>query len=310
MVIRVRQGKGARDRDVPMSAKLLEALREYWRWNKPKEYLFPSSPGHRGLDQPTSDKTVWNACQTAAKRAGLRKHIGPTPYGIPTPHTCWKLARISARFSFCWVILTWKTPRFISICRSNNFTPRSTRSIRSLFVATRKLAPERRASRRDTATVYTRFTLATSVGWKEKGSDNYNTRTERHRVISWDKLGVWAGTLQKGAYVEVEGEPATVNLLRRNLIAAFVWRRSTPTRSWRSTAPTNNPLPKLSLQTSAMNPAIDRSAGHSIYNRCPAFPIEDGVGTRCGQFPAQLPHFHFLPCALSDVDSSQLTGVG
>jgi integrase len=76
MVIRVRQGKGARDRDVPMSPKLLEALREYYRWNKPKEYLFPSSPGHRGMDQPASDKTVWNACQVAAKRAGLRKHIG------------------------------------------------------------------------------------------------------------------------------------------------------------------------------------------------------------------------------------------
>jgi integrase/recombinase XerD len=76
MVIRVRQGKGERDRDVPVSPKLLEALREYWRWNKPTEYLFPSSPGHRGLDQPASDKTVWNACQAAAKRAGLRKHIG------------------------------------------------------------------------------------------------------------------------------------------------------------------------------------------------------------------------------------------
>ena len=77
MVIRVRQGKGARDRDVPMSPKLLEVLRDYWRRNKPKDYLFPSSPGHRGLDQPASDKTVWHACQVAAKRAGLRKHIGP-----------------------------------------------------------------------------------------------------------------------------------------------------------------------------------------------------------------------------------------
>jgi integrase/recombinase XerD len=77
MVIRVRQGKGARDRDLPMSPKLLEVLRDYWRRNKPKDYLFPSSPGHRGLDQPTSDKTVWHACQVAAKRAGLRKHIGP-----------------------------------------------------------------------------------------------------------------------------------------------------------------------------------------------------------------------------------------
>jgi integrase/recombinase XerD len=77
MVIRVQQGKGARDRDVPMSPKLLEALREYWRFNKPKEYLFPSSPGHRGLDQPASDKTVWTACQASAKRVGLRKRIGP-----------------------------------------------------------------------------------------------------------------------------------------------------------------------------------------------------------------------------------------
>jgi single-strand DNA-binding protein len=55
-------------------------------------------------------------------------------------------------------------------------------------------------------TVYTRFSLATSVSWKEKGSDDYKTRTEWHRVISWNKLGVWAGALQKGAYVEVEGE--------------------------------------------------------------------------------------------------------
>lgn len=60
-----------------MSPKLLEALRDYWRRNKPKDYLFPSSPGHRGLEQPTSDKTVWHACQAAAKRAGLRKRIGP-----------------------------------------------------------------------------------------------------------------------------------------------------------------------------------------------------------------------------------------
>jgi single-strand DNA-binding protein len=44
------------------------------------------------------------------------------------------------------------------------------------------------------------------VSWKEKGSDEYKTRTEWHRVISWNKLGVWAGALQKGAYVEVEGE--------------------------------------------------------------------------------------------------------
>ena len=55
-------------------------------------------------------------------------------------------------------------------------------------------------------TVYTRFSLATSVSWKEKGSNEYKTRTEWHRIISWNKLAEWAGTLQKGAYIEIEGE--------------------------------------------------------------------------------------------------------
>jgi single-strand DNA-binding protein len=53
---------------------------------------------------------------------------------------------------------------------------------------------------------YTRFSLATSVSWKPKGSTEYKTRTEWHRVICWSKLSDWAGSLQKGAYVEVEGE--------------------------------------------------------------------------------------------------------
>jgi integrase/recombinase XerD len=39
MVIHVRQGKGGRDRDVLLTPKLLDTLREYWRWMKPKTYL-------------------------------------------------------------------------------------------------------------------------------------------------------------------------------------------------------------------------------------------------------------------------------
>jgi integrase/recombinase XerD len=76
MVIHIRQGKGSRDRDVPMTPKLLEALREYWRWKRPKVYLFPSTGGHRGVEQPISDHTVWYACKEAAKRAGIKKTIG------------------------------------------------------------------------------------------------------------------------------------------------------------------------------------------------------------------------------------------
>jgi single-strand DNA-binding protein len=44
------------------------------------------------------------------------------------------------------------------------------------------------------------------MSWKVKQAGEYNTRTEWHRIISWNKLGQWAAHLQKGAYVEVEGE--------------------------------------------------------------------------------------------------------
>ena len=77
MIIHVRQGKGRRDRDVPMSPKLLEALRVHYRRKRSNTYIFSSSAGHLGVDNPVSDKTVWHAVRGAAKRAGLSKTIGP-----------------------------------------------------------------------------------------------------------------------------------------------------------------------------------------------------------------------------------------
>jgi integrase/recombinase XerD len=79
MILRVVAGKGGKDRDLPLSPALLETLREYWRWRKPKLYLFPTRTLGRRLDQPISDKTVWIACSEAARRAGIRKRV--------TPHT-------------------------------------------------------------------------------------------------------------------------------------------------------------------------------------------------------------------------------
>jgi len=79
MIIRVVAGKGGKDRDLPLSPALLETLRQYWRWRKPKLYMFPTRTLGRRLDQPISDKTVWIACSEAARRAGISKRV--------TPHT-------------------------------------------------------------------------------------------------------------------------------------------------------------------------------------------------------------------------------
>ena len=77
MVVHIRKGKGGKDRDVPLCTKLLETLREYWRWKKPKAYLFPSSSGHRGVEQPMSGHAIWYTCAEAARHAGLKKRVAP-----------------------------------------------------------------------------------------------------------------------------------------------------------------------------------------------------------------------------------------
>jgi hypothetical protein len=77
MVIHVRQGKGGRDRDVLLTPKLLDTLREYWRWMKPKTYLFPGTVNNWRADVPITEKIVWKAVAEAAKHAGVSKHVSP-----------------------------------------------------------------------------------------------------------------------------------------------------------------------------------------------------------------------------------------
>lgn len=77
MILHVVNGKGRKDRDLPLSPRLLETLRAYWRWLKPRTYLFPSRQ-HRDREQPITDKTVWRVSTEAAKRAGIRKKAHPS----------------------------------------------------------------------------------------------------------------------------------------------------------------------------------------------------------------------------------------
>ena len=74
MVIHIHGGKGRKDRDVMLSPVLLAALREYWHGlkHKPSDWLFPGTSAH-AADFPISVKTVYHACQHAARRAGLQQ---------------------------------------------------------------------------------------------------------------------------------------------------------------------------------------------------------------------------------------------
>jgi len=73
MVVHVREGKGKYPRQVMLSPKLLELLRIYWRWRKPKDWLFP---GHRP-GAPMYLSGIRQICQQLRKKAGLAKPLTP-----------------------------------------------------------------------------------------------------------------------------------------------------------------------------------------------------------------------------------------
>lgn len=75
MCIRVRQGKGSKDRYVMLSPRLLTLLRTCWKTERPSRWLFPGKkPG-----RPLSAGSVRRACEKARYASGLAKHV--------TPHT-------------------------------------------------------------------------------------------------------------------------------------------------------------------------------------------------------------------------------
>jgi integrase/recombinase XerD len=75
MLIRVEQGKGAKDRYTVLSQRLLVLLREYWKMQRPVDYLFPGSKQGTHI-QPGS---VQEICRDACLLAGIQKRV--------TPHT-------------------------------------------------------------------------------------------------------------------------------------------------------------------------------------------------------------------------------
>ena len=74
MALRVDLGKGAKDRYVMLSPRLLETLRDYWRRTRPQGgWLFPGMIPGRHVTRGTPGR----ACQTALERSGIRKPLTP-----------------------------------------------------------------------------------------------------------------------------------------------------------------------------------------------------------------------------------------
>jgi integrase/recombinase XerD len=87
----VRQGKGGKDRLVPIAPEMLEDLRRFWRRHQNPRWLFPAlGCGHRGgkqmavaaarlAAQPMSESAAQSAFRLALAQSGIKK--------AATPHT-------------------------------------------------------------------------------------------------------------------------------------------------------------------------------------------------------------------------------
>jgi site-specific recombinase XerD len=74
MVVHVRNTKNRHDRIVPLSPRMLQALREYWKARRPQgTLLFPGLGGSK----PMSRDAVALAIRKTARRAGIDKKVHP-----------------------------------------------------------------------------------------------------------------------------------------------------------------------------------------------------------------------------------------
>ena len=118
MLIHIQHGKGGRDRYVPLSATLLETLRVYYRWMRPKTWLFPGTIQNWRADKPITPKVVWDACRDAASAPSWRNASRPISCGIRTPRTSSKRGLTCGPCSSCSGTSNSSTPSSTCTCRS------------------------------------------------------------------------------------------------------------------------------------------------------------------------------------------------
>jgi site-specific recombinase XerD len=73
MQIRITHGKGNKQRQVPLSPRLLSELRSYWKQYKPTSLLFPG----KTEDSPYADTSIQKAIKASALAANIKKNVSP-----------------------------------------------------------------------------------------------------------------------------------------------------------------------------------------------------------------------------------------
>lgn len=73
MQLNIASGKGRKQRRVPLSPRLLTALRMYWKAYRPTEYLFPG----KSPDRPYAATSIQKAIKRSASRAQIQKNVTP-----------------------------------------------------------------------------------------------------------------------------------------------------------------------------------------------------------------------------------------
>ena len=104
MCLRVVQGKGGKDRYVPLEADVLELLRTWWHSAHPRLWMFAGRDG----SQPVNDATVQKWYQAARSRAGITKRGG-----IHTLRHCYATHMLEAGADL-YSLSQWLGHRYVS----------------------------------------------------------------------------------------------------------------------------------------------------------------------------------------------------
>jgi integrase len=84
LLLRIDQGKGAKDRNVEMPKTLVLKLRDYWRLFRPYDWLFPGRDPHSGSPAPRS------VSRRPRPRPAWTRSVGSTVFATPTRPINWR----------------------------------------------------------------------------------------------------------------------------------------------------------------------------------------------------------------------------